>query len=540
MDIERSNSLNSAANQYLCRPPSLNISSNILWSHNLSSNLSAIGDSSVVNLVGADVNSEGFLSDDLSQYREVTGACIVQEVSVHPTNSEPTIGSSSVAPCRVIEDLSGYCQMAPIFNGNRAKDSLKRTPDDQSRNRIIAEDIVIGVSKRISYHEDDGTSLLDYSSILNDKHSSSRGSCHDENSSSGMSSDEGAIYVQSLNSATLENMKTALRLDIEPDDGISITCTESPTSPMATSPMECLPPMHARNKLDEKYPSYYPNSNVYSNPIDIKQPGNISRQMTSSPLRNLNLVCYSNHITPKMFIKNTPSKKQSASNKKQAKKSDVTFPMTSNRIDNDENSPAFEEAARSHKLKSKKQNNIRINSNPNAIGSASIESAHNVSKLKCNAQHSDIEMSGATSSLIGKTINRASTLPHKSAIRGTNQNQFSTLPKAPSSPKYIYRKCASFAQRIALSPTSSFDTVDSGNEDNTSMESTTKTSTESMNSNGTVKGNDITGSFRRFATLTRLRKFDFSPLKVKLTNILQRQNSDIWFLHSWIEIQIQY
>lgn len=40
------------------------------------------------------------------------------------------------------------------------------------------------------------------------------------------------------------------------------------------------------------------------------------------------------------------------------------------------------------------------------------------------------------------------------------------------------------------------------------------------------KSNDITSSMKRFSSLPRFKKIDFSPLKLKINSVLQRQNSD--------------
>lgn len=516
MDIERSNSLNSAANQYLCRSPSLNVSSNILWSHNLSSNLSTIGDFSVVNLVGANVNAERFMSDDIFDISQagrmsidpVEAKRLPETVPVEPLNSH----------CRVIEDISGYCQMAPILVGIKSDDSIDRPPQAPNKANTIAADIVVGINNRNSQHEDDGTSYLDYSLVSSDKSTSNRASCHEEYSSSGVSSDEGAIYAQSQHSSTLDSMKTALRFDIEPDDGISITCTDSPTSPMVASPTYITPLQINQNKLDEKYPSYYPNVHIYSSPIDIKSPGKHSHTEHCSGSR-------------KMFIKKTPTKKQCMANKKQHKHRNTLHHTSLDSIGNEENSPLLTTA---HKLKTKKQC-FPWSSSPPAHSSRTIAVTGNSSTdLAYNTNHMDYTLKSTFDRVVLSSSDdhaapcKTSTLPRKSTYRALKQKSFSTLPKPPTAAKHNYRKCASMDKHVLTSPTFSFEINDSDNELNSSIESNTTTnSSEAMIFNATSsKGNDVTGGLRRFATLTRLRKIDFSPLKVKLSSILQRHHSD--------------
>lgn len=565
MDIERSNSLNSAANQFLCRQPSLNVSSTILWSHNLSSNLSTIADFSTVNLVGANVNAEHFLTDNDDDTETISTQlepCAIAAVHLEQSNMNETCDVTALNQTarRVIEDVSGYCQMAPILmSGSKSKDSLRDstpfTMGKQSNGQLT--DDIITVSKRISYHDNgDGSSLLDYSLISNERNDSNRASTHEENSSSGISCDEGIASAQSSHTSTFDSIPAALRLDIEPDDGISITCTESPSSPMAISPLEFIlsplapstpptPPsvQMRKNKFDEKYPSYFPNSNhMYSGPIDIVKPAKNQHLNTNSCPNARKL------STNKMFIKNTPSKKQLCSTIKGVNSSNSgggssnhnnnsTKKATKQRehsIGNDENSPIL---TRTQKFKLKKQNLMRSHSSVSSTSATlhhtAIDAQIGQHKLKAKTK-SNIEMKR-----IGRSISplcdgriepvpRASTLPHNTTAKAMKQCDVGGLRKAPSSPRYLYRKCASFAQRMtSSSPTPSIDIVDSGNEDSSAME---KSSTESMigqttKANGNNQGNN-SGGFRRFATLTRLRKLDFSPLKVKFNNILQRQNSD--------------
>lgn len=553
MDIERSNSLNSAANQFLCRPPALNISANILWSHNLSA---SVNDASIVNLIGANVNSDHFLSEDASGYckmastswkeganRKFDTPIVDQYIHTPPTN-------------RVIEDISGYCQMAPIINGSGSKDTLKRKPEAQSKSNAIAEDVVVQWQQPTA--DEDNSSLLDFSLISNDKHSSSRGSCHDENSSSGVSSDEGAIYAQTLRKESINRIKSTMKLDLDADDAISITCTESPTSPMAISPLE-QSSTQITQKLDEKYPSYYPNHNIYSSPIDIKRPASLAPRTPKGAVRNLNMSCCSHNArrssSTKTSSKGTPKKSQ---NKK-------LKPEDKERPGNDENSASYKDSPKAQKMKTKKAQmrggGIVGGSNaiahyPHAVAekpTADTKNIGNKFKSKTKPIHETKKHAMSTTEAMG-----SSTLPMKTAKgAATKLNNFGTLPKtSPSSPKHIYRKCASLANRIT-SPTPPAKTTTSASSSPATGTVSTVTAhvssatmplsihgqeskdpvnqhlptidgkcTESISPGGASKSGDITGGLLRFATLTRFRKIDFSPLKVKFTNILQRQNPE--------------
>lgn len=508
MDIERSNSLNSATNQFLCRLPSLNISSNILWSHNLSSNLSSCCDTSAVNLVGANVNAEHYLTEDVSGYCKMVAD---QNVSLLTVDGQSThVHVKPVKPSRVIEDISGYCQMAPIFNDISPKDVQKSSRTDT---------IVKEASLEISCHDEDSISLLDYSLISNDKHSSSRGSCHDENSSSGVSSDEGAIYAHKIRmrSASLQSVKPSLKLDIEHDDAISMTFTESPTSSISVSPH------NNNNKLDEKYPSYYPNHNIYNSPLDVKK--NSSSNITKSPIKNQNISGSSNGArratTVKCFTRNVSKKQQIKKSKQRIEDNSLDKEQAAY----DENNHFFKEPARPPKIKSKKTS-LR-NGVQGAGEKAIVEPKTNVNKFK-SKNHSRNSADGKSMSTNGlEDGNMKSTRSHKST-KLSKHIHTDMYPKTPPA----YHKSLSFSNatpvakshRLASLKHSSPATASCHNFIGPDDESVPE---ECILNTSSSKGNDFTGSILRFASLTRFRKIDFSPLKVKFTNILQRQNPEI-------------
>lgn len=129
MDIERSNSLNTSTNQFN-RPPPINVSANLLWSHNLSMPMSmSTCDSSTVNLVGANVNSINTTSGF-----EMAGYC-----RMTPAKNEDTpLVRSSTIQSPLLNDIildDTYCTMAPLLPKTETKTSnAKRNYADLTRN----------------------------------------------------------------------------------------------------------------------------------------------------------------------------------------------------------------------------------------------------------------------------------------------------------------------------------------------------------------------------------------------------------------------
>lgn len=524
MDIERSNSLNCSANQFLSRPPTLNISSNILWSHNLSSTLSSNCDSSAINLVGANVNSNTLLREDLSGYCQM--APIIRNKSPpltepkSPAKIYPVNGLDTVDACcanRLIENASGYCQMAPIINHTNATKSTGKA------------DLTKNITFDRKYDRDeDSFSLLEFSLLSNDKHSSHRGS-NEENSSSGVSSDEGIIYTTttSLSSTALNDSQlNCMTEDIENDDAVSITCTESPNS---SSPLNNTLPFHT-TKFDEKYPSYFPNTSCSSSPTfssSSRQSGNSREEsLTRKPLyerqkskcieptsQSTESPPSTPHISYKKtnsetVIKSTPAKVQKTKQRKGSTHSIVGIPITAI-VPGDENLCSYHRKEKNHKNSENCKFKINQTNNKNPKHKPANETKNVLKNADGNAKSHSFDKNGKT--------------PKQSSS---------------SSPRRIYNKCATLATRLKTPPTTpteakadTFDFNYSRSGDCITLPPITKSfsfdvvdgtnSTESNNANKDGIG------LLRFASLSRFRKFDFSPLKHRINNILQRPNIEI-------------
>lgn len=522
MDIERSNSLNCSANQFLSRPPALNISSNILWSHNLSSTLSSNCDSSAINLVGANVNSNSILREDLSGYCQMAPIIRNKSPPLAEPNSPAKICSinvlDSVDACganRLIENASGYCQMAPIIiHATTTKPACKA-------------DLIKNITFERKYdRDDDSFSLLEFSLLSNDKHSSHRGS-NEENSSSGVSSDEGIIYTTttSLNSTALNDSQlNCMTEDIEFNDIVSMTCTESPNSP---SPLNNSLPFHT-TKFDEKYPSYFPNTSCTSSPTfssTSRQSGNSRNEpVTRKPLyerqksKCIEPTTQSTESSPstphinyktsncETVIKSTPAKVQKTKQRKGSNHSMVGIPIAAI-VPGDENRCSYHRKEKNHKNSENCKFKINHTNNENPKHKPAIETKNVLKDADGNAKSHSFDKNGK-------------------------------MPKQSSSPRRIYNKCATLATRLKTPPTTpteakadTFDFNCSRSGDRSTLPPITKSFSfdvvDGTNSTESNAANKDGISLLRFASLSRFRKFDFSPLKHRINNILQRPNIEI-------------
>lgn len=514
MDIERSNSLNCSANQFLSRPPTLNISSNILWSHNLSSTLPSNCDTSAINLVGADVNGS-LLREDLSGYcqmapiiRNKTPPTIESNtvVEIHSESAQDTVDGSSVS--RVIENVSGYCQMAPIINQTRKTSSGAAAKSDPIKNISF---------ERKSDPEEDTSFIMEFSLLSKDKHSSHRRS-NEENSSSGVSSDEGIIYTTTtLNSTALDDSRlTHMSEDNEVDDATSIACTESPSSP---SPLNSTLPFHT-TKFDEKYPSYFPNTHCSTSPILIRTNRHSASPRSdptpTKPLYERQKSKYTEttlqttetpHETTKCktVIKSTPAKVQKTKQRKNSTHMFVGTPIAPI-VPGDENRCSYHRKEKNHKNSENCKFKINHAGTGNSRQKPAVEGKSVLTNADGNAKlHSFAKMQKPTSS---------------------------------SSPRRIYNKCATLATRLKTPPQTPVDTSADPIEFNCSRSdgcSTLPSISKSFSfdvvdsSNSTESGassKDGIGLLR-FASLSRFRKIDFSPLKLRINNILQRPHIEI-------------
>lgn len=277
MDIERSNSLNCATNQFTCRPPPLNISDNILWSHNLSLTLSSSAvDSSAINLVGANVNGhDSILGRDMSGYCQM--APILNKTNQHHLvrTSTKNFDDQSPKSSLSLDASTIYCTMAPIM----PKTDVPAQPNQDHIEQNPMKNITF--ERTCDFNEDH---LYTQDCLMKSVEHSNEADLSDITSSSGVSSYDGAS-VNAVNSrcvtpADVTTTTTATTGTIlapatttigspaiatihdhrNSDDAISLTYTESPPqSAQVNQYFTESPFIYNSSKFDEKTPSYFPN-----------------------------------------------------------------------------------------------------------------------------------------------------------------------------------------------------------------------------------------------------------------------------------------
>lgn len=476
--IERSNSLNCSTNQFVGRPPTLNISDNILWSHNLSLTLSSSADSSAINLVGANVNSrDSFLARDSLGGRESTGYCKMTPIlnkNEHFKLMRTSTTNFDEQPSQQLESASIYCAMAPIL----------------PKSELAMKNITF--ERTFDLDEDRPSSLFDCSlkSIEHSNHGSS--SLSDITTSSGVSSDDGNVAaIMSMRCTTPTNVPHD---DLHNDDAISLTYTESPPQSAQSEIMEN-PFIFHKSKFDQKTPSYFPNENVVTVPETTKytlnpkspKPHSKNGRKKTDPLAipvhkegEHPQAAIPHFNQPQIFIKQTckgvlktPTKVQKIKQRRCTISESTTEQNPSSAYKN-ENIYQSSSARRTYQPTETK----KFQTLP-----ASFDSKNVLANLDPNTKYEPKNSKGL---------------------------------KIKSSPRNIYNKIL----RLRTPPCSPTDLTP---EDrlNSSLDSAMRTNPDlhmSTSSDGSRNGLIRTISWARF------RKIDFSPLKTKINNILQRPN----------------
>lgn len=455
MDIERSNSLNCSTGQFLCRPAPLNISANILWSHNLSVTLSSSCDSSAINLVGANVNNpDSFLGHDMSGYCKMAPIIRNTTSSPHPhmQRQSTTITSQTLQEHNqlLLNSTSVYCSMAPILPKTPKPDNLELTKN-------------ITFERHFEFDEE-CPGFLDCSM----KSMAGIVAPNDETSSSGVSSDDG-IVVSNLNTTKSTSIDTSMDLDRH-DDAISMTYTESP--PQSAKSIETPFNFHS-TKFDEKLPSYFPNQ--------MNTPCSYAGDVTKYTVNNKNI---------KGKSIETPTTHITASVKKSNYKIVIKTPTT----------------GKVQKLK-QRRNSVSEPNNQAEVhpltGSYRNENwCMDDNQCKFKTMPKSYESKSVLSHLDPNT--------KFETHRQSNYEKNIKITRATSSPRRIYNKCAAtMAIRLKTPPTTPIETIP----------------TYEMDTNLRASNSDMSsGSLIR--SWTRFRRIDFSPLKSKINNILQRTNSE--------------
>lgn len=282
MDIERSNSLNCSTNQFACRPPPLNISDNILWSHNLSLTLSSTINSSVINLVGANVNGrDSILGRDVSGYCPMAPILNTRSNQLVRTSTKNFDGESPKIDQSTLDSSTIYCTMAPIMP--KTDVPVQPPPQQPTPPPSNQEHIEHNPMKHITFErtfdfDEERPSTLDCSMQCVDH--SNHASLSDITTSSGVSSFDGSnmrcvtpadVTTPSTTKPTAAAAATATADDHrDSDDAISLTYTESPPQSAQANRYFNENPFiyHHRSNYDEKTSSYFPNSITSSDQLN--------------------------------------------------------------------------------------------------------------------------------------------------------------------------------------------------------------------------------------------------------------------------------
>lgn len=502
MDIERSNSLNCSSNQFACRSVPLNISDNILWSHNLSITLSSTVNSSAINLVGANVNvRDSFLGRDVSGYCKM--APILKNgdkykiVRTSTTNFEDQLNKSNHG----LDSSSVYCTMAPIL----PKTDLSTIP------KLSIESPVSNALKNITFErtfdfDEERSSLLDgsFKSFENSNHASS---LSDITSSSGVSSYDGNLAIMSTTPETPSNDRQ------DHDDAISLTYTESPPQTSEISHINGNPFVFNSSKFDEKLPSYFPNETF--SPVQDTTKYNVNTKNTKQITPKNNRRKPSEPVAIPVNKENNTEIVNNLSHFKNAKKQTckgVLKTPTSSKVQKfkrrgsvTEKPANFEHHPTAIAYKNENENWYHENG------------AHQTYQPIRNCKYDTLPPSFESKKVLSRLDPNTKYEPNRQSSFEKN----SKASKIKSSPRRIYNKWATLAIRLKTPPSTPTETTPD-DQLNRSIDTVMRSNKNYHIPDGSdSSSNGITRSWARF------RKIDFSPLKsLKINSIWQRPSSD--------------
>lgn len=482
MDIERSNSLNTSTNQFNRLPP-INVSSNLLWSHNLSMPMSASTcDSSAINLVGANVNSINTTSGF-----EMTGYC---RMTPAKQEDRPLVRSSTVqSPLHndiILDDT--YCTMAPLLPKTEAKLNAKRNYADLTRN----------ITFERHFEFDEEIPPLDYS-LASDAHNKS---LHEESFS--LSSDEGIASSVSTTTKSLSADRASFNSMINSEH---ISADFGSNQPDDASPYY----VHAP-KFDEKLPSYFPNTS----PMPANEPHTkyiVNRKHS--------------RMLPKLRRKKSSDREHNAS----ANYSQLPGKISNGHVVNG--------SCKMHTLKQRRNSSDNIE---NQMSCCMDEKCYGIYSRRDSRSLTPLHMHNNALHSSAATAVKYDSQRHISRYNSKyNLEKHAKINKA-ASPLRIYKKCATFAIRLRSPPSSPMH-IASATDTETDSEygfsrgseySVHNRSFDSSMSAASKIGADYqmsssseSSSSAIFRSFARFRRIDFSPLKTKINNILQRNNGDV-------------
>lgn len=490
MDIERSNSLNCSSNQFAGRPTPLNISDNILWSHNLSVTLSSTANSSAINLVGANINNhDSFLGRDSSGY------CKMAPIFNKNDRFKLTRTSTSHfddQPNQLLESSSIYCAMAPILPKNEIV-------VEQKMNSTTTESNIL---KNITFErtfdlDEERPSFFDCSlkSIGNSNHAS----LSDITTSSGVSSDDG--NVAALMSMRCNTPVNAVK-DDDDDDAISLTYTESPSQSAQSENIEN-PFIFPSSKFDQKTPSYFPNEknatvqDTTKYTVNVKSPKLLSKngRKRTEPVA----IPVQRESAPQPAIVHFNQLKNV---KKQTCKGVLKTP-TSSKVQKSKQRRGS--AAESHT----DQRQLSTYKNENWYYESNSRRTYQPTE---NYKYDTLPASFDSKNVLAHLDPNTKYEPNRHASFEKNSKTI----KIKSSPRRIYNR---ITLRLKTPPSTPTDFTPDDRL-NRSLDTAMRTNPELHMS--TSSDNSRNGLIRSWA---RFRKIDFSPLKTRINSIWQRPNN---------------
>lgn len=527
MDIERSNSLNTSTNQFSRPIPiPINVSANIQWSHNLSMTMSSSTcDSSAINLVGANVNSiDSISSFDLSGYCRMIPIRGKEESSMEQTSTKQhNVGVSNSPNHFLLNNTSLYCTMAPL---PAKSESTKSNPPKSQQSKAKQTEHTKNITFERNFDLDHKP--LDFSFQTENTEIKS---VHNDSCGSELSSDEGIASSISNNTTKTLSMDNASicstatfndHVDHISPDVVNAQLTDD--SPFCTDSA----------KFDEKTPSYFPNAS----PLAATASGESHTKYTVNRKQS--------RMLPKLRRKKSSSGSHGGdtgdNNGEHPKKSPTIVDPTLhtpckkpiNHTTN--NGPCKGHMSQQHKPRRNSSDNIENHisccSNDNCYGIYNRRDSRTLTPLHTlNSANDNLAANGAKYD------------SHRHLLRYNNKYNLEKSQKYNklASPRRIYNKCATFATRLRTSPPSSPSMIVTDTETDSeygfsrasdyslhnrsfdsSISAVSKAETDyHMSSSADSSSGAILRSFARF------RRIDFSPLKTKINNILQRTNADV-------------
>lgn len=506
MDIERSNSLNTSTSQFGRGKP-INVSANLQWSHNLSMTMSSSAcDSSTVNLVGANVNSINSTGAfDISDYCRMKP--IHSEEQKLEESSCQRVQSMIVSPNHfMLDNSSVYCRMAPV--------PTKKNTSKLSHNAIKRAELTKNITFKRNFDLIAEMPPLECS-ISADTQINEIGN---EHCNSTLSSDEGIASSLSTTSKTMSTdgsstHSTAKEFDQEfavdassPDLNEALVVSNSSEYQKSSDD-----PCHLNaTKCDKKTPVYLPTATISSSESHTKYTVNEKHSKVLPKMRRKKSTAIDCPEQRKLIgnaqaLPHTPARKVGHTTKSPCK----SHLPRRNSSDNIEN----------HRL---------CYANTNCYGIYVRRDSRTLTPLQKHSHNPDDSLAPHSAGVNGIKFDSHR---HLSRHNHTyNLEKHSKLNKL-ASPRRIYNKCATFATRLRSPPSSPSLVVTDPETDSEygfsrasdySLHNRSFDSSMSAVSKAESEYQMSSGAFIR--SFARFRRIDFSPLKTKINNILQRTN----------------